>query len=173
MIKEFKSLPMRESGIVYDYVLEQIEDCYVENPQLAGELAISAIELILTGEVSTSDPSIKIMLKPLEKKRNMDESNWNKKVAQQKDKKIVEQKLDQIAELYNQGMKQRDISVRLGISQQMISYRLNVIKALYPEMLKGVEAPAPVEPKVAPVVEKKVPTLDKKISQAGKPRFDF
>lgn len=173
MIKEFNNAQVRKSGIVYGWVLDQIEDCYTVDPQLAGELAISAIELILTGDVSSDNPMIKVMLKALWDKRDTDESNWNKKVAQQKDKKMVDYKLEEIAELYNQGLKQREISARLGISQQMVSYRLSTLKTAYPELLKVVEETAPVESKVAPVVEKKVPTLDKKISQAEKPRFDF
>ena len=34
------------------------------------------------------------------------------------------------------GMKQREIGERLGLSQQMVSYRVNTIKTKYPELLK-------------------------------------
>lgn len=60
------------------------------DPNLAGELAISAIELVLTGETSTDNEVIKIMLKPLEKKRDVDELNWTKKTVSKQEKQIVD-----------------------------------------------------------------------------------
>lgn len=86
MIKEFNNLPVRESGIIYDHTLNQIKEFYAVDPNLAGELAISAIELVLTGETSTDNEVIKIMLKPLEKKRDVDEMNWTKKTVSKQEK---------------------------------------------------------------------------------------
>jgi hypothetical protein len=40
---------------------------YQYDPEQAGELAISAIELVLTGDISTDDVSIRLMLKPMQK----------------------------------------------------------------------------------------------------------
>lgn len=45
-------------------------------------------------------------------------------------------KLDKIAELAAFGLRQREIGERLGLSQQIISYRLNLIKKNYPELLQ-------------------------------------
>ena len=45
-------------------------------------------------------------------------------------------KLDKIAELAASGLRQREIGERLGLSQQIISYRLNLIKKNYPELLQ-------------------------------------
>jgi predicted transcriptional regulator len=44
-------------------------------------------------------------------------------------------KLDVIADLWNKGYKQREIGERVGLSQQVISYRIDVIKKKYPELL--------------------------------------
>ena len=135
MIKEFNNLPVRESGIIYDHTLNQIKEFYNVDPNLAGELAISAIELVLTGETSTDNEVIKIMLKPLEKKRDVDELNWTKKTVSKQEKQIVDQKLDQIANLINKGYKQREIAERLGLTQQTVSYRMKVIKDKYSGLL--------------------------------------
>lgn len=89
MIKEFNNLPVRESGIIYDHTLNQIKEFYSVDPNLAGELAISAIELVLTGETSTDNEVIKIMLKPLEKKRDVDELNWTKRLYLSKKNKLL------------------------------------------------------------------------------------
>ena len=67
-----------------------IKEFYNVDPNLAGELAISAIELVLTGETSTDNEVIKIMLKPLEKKRDVDELNWTKKTVSKQEKQIVD-----------------------------------------------------------------------------------
>ena len=48
----------------------------------------------------------------------------------------IEMKLDKIAELANIGMRQREIGERLGLSQQIVSYRMNLIKKNYPELLQ-------------------------------------
>ena len=45
-------------------------------------------------------------------------------------------KLDKIAEMANQGFKQREIGERLGLSQQVVSYRIDTIKKNYPELLQ-------------------------------------
>ena len=46
-------------------------------------------------------------------------------------------KLEKIAEMAREGSKQREIGERLGLSQQIVSYRMGVIKTSYPELLIG------------------------------------
>ena len=116
MIEMFKDNEIRTSGLVYNSVFEQIKELYEYNPEQAGELAISAIELVLTGDISSDDVMVRMMLKPMQK--------------------ISEMKLDKIAELLAAGYKQREIGERLGLSQQMVSYRINTIKMKYPELLQ-------------------------------------
>ena len=43
MIEMFNDVPMRDSGIIYNSVFEQIKKLYSVDPEKAGELAISAI----------------------------------------------------------------------------------------------------------------------------------
>jgi hypothetical protein len=62
LIEMFKDTQMRNSGLVYNGTLEQIRKLYDLNPEQAGELAISAIELALTGEISSDDILIELML---------------------------------------------------------------------------------------------------------------
>ena len=67
MIEMFKENEIRVSGLIYNSVLEQIKELYQYDPEQAGELAIAAIELVLTGDISTDDVNIKLMLKPMQK----------------------------------------------------------------------------------------------------------
>ena len=142
MITSFKELEMRKSGVIYQSTFEQIKKLYEVDPEKAGELAISAIELILCGQISSDDMIIDLMLAPAKVIGERDKERYDNKVETARSKKIVEQKLDQIAELFKKGFKQKEIGERLGLTQQMISYRLGVIRTSYPELLQPDSAPA-------------------------------
>lgn len=139
MIEMFKENEMRNSGLIYNSVLEQIKELYQYDPEQAGELAIAAIELVLTGDISTDDVNIKLMLKPMQKINENNVAKYENKIEAQRQKKIQNDKLDKIAELMRSGMRQREIGERLGLSQQMVSYRINAIKTKYPELLREVD----------------------------------
>jgi hypothetical protein len=134
MITEFKTSPVRQSGVVYDGSWEQIKMLYAQNPQQAGELAISVIELTLTGEISSDDFMIGILLKNQEKVVEKDKTKYEKKVKATQAKKL--ERLKKIAALYLTGMKQKDIAAELGRSPSTISEDLSTIRAEYPELLE-------------------------------------
>ena len=136
MIEMFNDVEIRKSGIIYSSLLEQIKRMYAVDPDKAGELAISAIELVLTGQMSSDDIMIDMLLQPLLAIRDKDEDEYEKKKEAARNKKIEDMKLREIAELYMQGYSQAQIGERLGIKQQTISYRLTVIKSNYPELLQ-------------------------------------
>ncbi len=94
MIEQFKELEVRKSGVIYNSTLEQIKKLYPMDPEKAGELAISAIELVLCGEISSDDMIIELMLEPAKQIRENDKIKYDSKVEASKHKKIVEQKLD-------------------------------------------------------------------------------
>jgi predicted transcriptional regulator len=102
-------------------------------------LAISAIEMTLTGQFSSDDMIIELMLEPAKVMTQDNKDKYDQKVMNARQKKIVEQKLDQIADLLSRGYKQREIAERLGLTQQTVSYRAGVIKTNYPELLRAEE----------------------------------
>ena len=136
MIEMFNDVEIRKSGIIYSSLLEQIKRMYAVDPDKAGELAISAIELVLTGQMSSDDIMVDMLLQPLLAIRDKDEDEYEKKKEAARNKKIEDMKLREIAELYMQGYSQAQIGERLGIKQQTVSYRLTVIKSNYPELLQ-------------------------------------
>lgn len=137
MIEFFKDNEPRSSGVIYNSTFEQIKKLYEMDPEKAGELAISAIELVLTGDVSSDDAMIDLFLEPIKVINERNQHNYEVKVQTQRNKKITDLKLDKIAELFEQGYKQREIGERLGLSQQVVSYRVSVIKRDYPELLQN------------------------------------
>ena len=105
MIEMFKDNEVRASGLIFNSVLEQIKELYQYDPEQAGELAISAIELVLTGDISSDDVNVKIMLAPLKKINEVNVAKYETKIENKKQKKIVEMKLDKIADMINRGYK--------------------------------------------------------------------
>jgi predicted transcriptional regulator len=72
--------------------------------------------------------------------RKINENNqvrYDNKVESSKNKKMIDMKLDKIAEMVNKGMRQREIGEALGLSQQNVSYRIGLIKSNYPDLLNG------------------------------------
>lgn len=136
MLTEFNDVEIRKSGVIYNSVFEQIKKMYSVDPEQAGQLAIAAIELVLTGQVSNDDLMIDMLLQPLFKVRDNDQQKYELKMEASRRKKIEDLKLQEIADLYNRGLTQAAIGKELGIKQQTISYRLTVIKSNYPELLQ-------------------------------------
>ena len=136
MIEHFNDVPVRQSGIIFSSMFDQIKKMYEVDPDSAGELAISAIELVLTGQISSDNPMIDMMLTPA---RVINENNVQKyevKKESSKAKKIKDMKLQEIADMFfKQGRKQKEIAERLGLTQQTVSYRISTIRTTYPELM--------------------------------------
>ena len=62
MIYKMKNSEIRDSGIISSNTFQWIRQLYSISPEKAGEFAISAIESALTGEISSDDAIIKVML---------------------------------------------------------------------------------------------------------------
>lgn len=136
MINEFKDNPTRESGVIVHSVFEQIKMLYEQDKQKAGELAISAIEMALTGDISSDDFTVKLVLKNFEVITEKNHQKYDKKVEVQKQSRIDNLKLVEIAELHSQGMKQAEIAKQLGFkNQQDVSYRLKIIREEFPYLI--------------------------------------
>lgn len=109
---------------------------YLDDPMVGGELAVSIIEQVLTGQMSTDNPMLKMSLTEVVQTSNKRANEFDKKIEVVKEKKKQEQKLELIAELSCQGLTQKQIGERIGVSQQTIGNRLNLIKKEYPELLE-------------------------------------
>lgn len=135
MITKFKDTSVRQSGVIYSGVFEQIKKLHKQAPDKAGELAISAIEYILTGEMSSDDPYMEIFLEPVVPVIQKAVENYNEKVDRELDKRREKLCLDDIANLYNAGYKQKEIAKKLKINEKTISYRMGIIRKEYAELL--------------------------------------
>lgn len=135
MIQEMKNSEIRDSGVMYSSTLQQIRQLYNISPEKAGEFAISAIELLLTGEISSDDAMIEVMLTPINIINKRTQHNYDMTCERNKKNQYEDGKFELIAELINQGKTQTAIAKELGVSQQTISKRLKIIKNDYPQLL--------------------------------------
>ena len=151
MIEQFNEVEVRGSGIIMSSVFDQIKKMHAMDPEMAGELAISAIELVLTGQISSDDAMIDMLLAPAKVINDHNVQRYEIRKEGSKNKKIKEMKLEEIAEMYKNGVKQREIAERLHLSQQTVSYRLGLIRTQYPELLQhiGTETAQTILPKNA------------------------
>lgn len=147
MIEQFNDIETRNSGLIYDSTFNQIKQLYAMDPELAGELAISAIELVLTGAISSDDAMINLMLEPMRKINANNHIKYDNKVENSRQKKINELNLMQVAEMMNAGYTQKQMGERLNMTQQNISYRVNVIRTKYPELLNNTNSLQTVQTK--------------------------
>lgn len=136
MVKEFKDSQVRKSGVIYESTWEQIKKLYSQNPEMAGELAISVIEQTLTGDISSTDFMIQIICEGLKPINQNAQQKYDNRVKSNKEHKRETQQLDKIAELIDRGKTQEEIGKILGISRQTVSNRIKVIKEEYPELIK-------------------------------------
>ena len=157
MIKEFKECPMEKTGIVYQSLFEQIKMLYNNGEEeLAKELAVSAIELSLTGQISSDDFMVQALLQnigyvmksTIDKKANHRESK--------EERQVEALKLKEIATMVNSGMTQKDIGAKFGVSQQTIAKRMLIIREKYPEWLKESASSKNLQPKLSENTTKKV-----------------
>ena len=138
MIANLKDTPMRTSGVIYQSSLQQLRMLLPKDPQLAGELAISIIELTLTGEMSSDNLTIQLATENLRNVIKNNQEKYDKTKETKRQSKIQEYKLDTIADFLKQGKSQSEIAKLLGLNKQTISYRINnMIKTNYPELLSN------------------------------------
>jgi hypothetical protein len=136
MIRQFKETEMmRDSGIIYKSQFEQIKKLFSQNKELAGELAISAIELVLTGEYSSDDFTVDLLLTQNKVIVDKDKENYEKTLEAKAQARIKKLKLEEIAEMLNNGVSQKIIADTIGESQRVVSYRKGIIEKEFPEML--------------------------------------
>lgn len=135
MINEFKQTETRDSGVIHKGVFEQIKMLHAQNPQQAGELAISAIELILTGSISSDDFLIDLALKSYAPVVEKSRERYEKKVEVNKQAQIEKLNLAEIAEMLNNGATQKLIADTLGEPLTTINYRVKKLRDEFPELL--------------------------------------
>lgn len=135
-IKRMDLSEQRESFVMYTPQLEQAYDyydmCKTEGNYKKGmEFCIAMMETMLTGETSSDDKSVQMILRNSAKvaKSNIEKYNIKKESAR------YGAHYDEVAKLYNQGLTQDQIANKLQISQGRVSQIYGEIRVKHPELL--------------------------------------
>lgn len=137
MLKQISDKVLTETAVIkkstYESVLDLFEAGEIET---AHELAVSILEAIFTGQITSTNTMVKIALNSDRAIWDNERTKWlkNKEIKQQK--RLDEMQLEQIAEWKRQGLTQREMGERLGISQQAVGKRLTIIQTDFPELLQ-------------------------------------
>ena len=132
---EFKDLNYRDSAIIYHTTLEQIKKIYDKSPLQAGELAIAAIEVALSGEHSSDDYVIDVILEQAKFLSTKNKESHDKAVDAKKEARIEKLQLREIIDYLNIGHNQTQIAKLLNTTKQNISKRITIIRTEFPELL--------------------------------------
>ena len=133
MIKEFKNNPVRKSGIVYGKMFETAKKWYQRDPVKGGEYAISFLEAILTGDISSDDLNIEDALEGYVDKIEKSKNLYDAKIA------ASEEKYRKIVQMKNSGMTQAAIARELGVQPPAVSKMFTKIRAEFPHLLEEQE----------------------------------
>ena len=135
MIKEFKENEIRASGIINRGMFEQVKMLYQDNPEIGGELAVSLMEFILTGDFSSDNFMVKFAMANHKEVVVKNQERYDaKKEAKQE---AIESGLREIAELLNAGMKQVDIARKLNMQPPNVSKKVAKIRKEFPWLLEA------------------------------------
>lgn len=134
MIKEFKNTPYKQdTGVINKGMLEQIKLLHGQDPIAAGELAISLMEEILTGDHSSDHFMVAFSLANF--KGVIENARVKREATIEARKSREEEDLRPLAEMVNAGMRQSEIAKKLNVAQSTISKRLAKIRKDFPFLL--------------------------------------
>lgn len=134
MIREFKNNKARKSAVIYETMWETVKKRYMRDPQKAGEIAISFMEYVLTGDISSDDYLIDELLDGYRETVKKNKDRYDAKVAS------TEEKYLKVANMFKAGMKQVEIARELGVQPPAISKMMAKIRSEFPWMLESPES---------------------------------
>lgn len=132
---------VRITGVIRNGMYNQIKELQKTDPVLAGELAISYFEEILTGEIESTNPVIQALVSGFEPIVKNDQKKYDKKVAAQQETRIEKMQLREIAAMVaSEKYTYEQIAKRLGVTKGTVSKRVKILKEEYPQLLREEEA---------------------------------
>ncbi len=142
MITEFDFENCRESSILYKTAYKQIARKYQRGKyEEAAELAVAYFQVMLQGYTTTDDEDIQDLVEPYAAMSKKANERYSRKVEREKNKQIEDLQLHEIARMLEDGESYGTISDSLGIAKSTVSYRVEIMREKYPELLENVVDP--------------------------------
>ena len=146
MITEFDFENCRESSILYKTAYKQVARKYQRGKyEEAAELAVAYFQVMLQGYTTTDDEDIEDLVEPYAAMSKKANERYSRKVEREKNKQIEDLQLHEIAQMLEDGESYGTISDSLGIAKSTVSYRVEVMRDKYPELLENVVDPNTVD----------------------------
>lgn len=137
MIKEFKNNPVRDTGIINRGMFEQVKMLYMQNPAAGGELAVSLMEHVLTGDHSSDDFMVAFAI--ANHKETISKAQHNYDLSKETKQNVIEEELRKYVDLYKQGLTQAEIAKKLGGTQSNVSKKLTKARKEFPHLFQDEE----------------------------------
>ena len=137
MIKEFKNNPIRDTGIINRGMFEQVKMLYMQNPTAGGELAVSLMEHVLTGDHSSDDFMVAFSI--ANHKETISKAQHNYDLSKETKQNVIEEELRKYVELHKQGLTQAEIAKKLGGTQSNVSKKLTKARKEFPHLFQDEE----------------------------------
>ena len=134
MIKEFKNTPIRETGVINRGMFEQVKMLYLQDAEKGGELAVSLMEHVLTGDHSSDDFMVSFAIANHKEVISKNQAKWDAKKETKHGAKAEE--LRPVVQLHCQGLTQAAIAKQLKIAQSTVSKRLSQARIDFPELFE-------------------------------------
>ena len=146
MITEFDYESCRESSILYKTAYKQVARKYQRGKyEEAAELAVAYFQVMLQGYTTTDDEDIEDLVEPYAAMSKKANERYSRKVEREKNKQIEDLQLHEIAQMLEDGESYGTISDSLGIAKSTVSYRVEIMRDKYPELLENVVDPNTVD----------------------------
>lgn len=146
MITDFDFENCRESSILYKTAYKQVARKYQRGKyEEAAELALAYFQVMLQGYTATDDEDIEDLVEPYAAMSKKANERYSRKVEREKNKQIEDLQLHEIARMLEDGESYGTISDSLGIAKSTVSYRVEVMREKYPELLENVADPNAVD----------------------------
>ena len=135
MIAQFKENEVRDTGVVNKGMFEQVKRLFNSGQtELAGELAISLLEVVLTGEYSSNDFTVQLVMDNHEIIANKHIEEYDKKIEASRIARAEKLDLYKIAEMLEKNFTQQQMANVLNITQGAVSKRINILNNEYPDI---------------------------------------
>jgi len=132
-------MEVRKTAVVMGSVLEKIKIIYEHDEVLAGKLAIAYLEQALTGGNSfEGDWVVNSQLTELAKQAEISANKYETRVRRSLDKQ--REKIEELATMLSEGMTQKDIAKKWGVSSGRVSQIKKEGMMKYPELFGADDA---------------------------------
>ena len=137
MIKEFKNNEVRATGVINRGMFEQVKMLDMQNPAAGGELAISLMEQVLTGDHSSDDFMVNFAI--ANHKETISKAQHNYDLTKETKQNAIEEDLRRYVDLYREGLTQAEIAKKLGGTQSSVSKKLMKARKEFPHVVQDEE----------------------------------